>query len=498
MWIPSGWISALQGETASRSVRNRLSSLLLFAAVAAAPLPYGSIAPTTIAFWCAWLGIALLAASMRDLDRRRYLLLALAALVVIAYAFVLHEQFVSGRWLPVASPHPVWEQASKVLGIELPALAAIARNQPVFALGSPLAGMLALVCGFVVGSNRDRARQLLYVVAWSGAIYAAYGILAYMIDPTSVLWREKTAHISALTATFVNRNTAAVYFGSCSALWLLLLWERVRRRLPGGPLEWRAIPGRLFSHRTRGAIPAAVMLFLCLTAMFMTDSRAGVLVSLFGLVIASTAYVHRDLPRGSGRVVVLLGAVAVALVLLQFVGGKVNRRFEVEGVAGGGRFETYRATLRMIAEHPWFGTGQGTFAWSYPAYRSSDISMWGVWDRAHSTPLEVAAELGLPLAALIDAGWLVMVGVLIYGARTRQRDRIIPVSALSVAIIATLHSLIDFSLQIPGYAIVALAIVGAGLAQSFRANGGRVVRRGGDANAAKRRYGSQAAVENTG
>ena len=42
-----------------------------------------------------------------------------------------------------------------------------------------------------------------------------------------------------------------------------------------------------------------------------------------------------------------------------------------------------------------------------------------------------------------------------------------PVAALAVAILAVLHSLIDFSLQIPGYAIVALSLIGAGLAQSF-------------------------------
>ena len=34
--------------------------------------------------------------------------------------------------------------------------------------------------------------------------------------------------------------------------------------------------------------------------------------------------------------------------------------------------------------------------------------------------------------------------------------------------LAVLHSLIDFSLQIPGVAIIVLALVGAGLAQSFR------------------------------
>ena len=36
-----------------------------------------------------------------------------------------------------------------------------------------------------------------------------------------------------------------------------------------------------------------------------------------------------------------------------------------------------------------------------------------------------------------------------------------------IAILALAHSLIDFSLQIPGYAIVVFALLGAGLAQSF-------------------------------
>jgi hypothetical protein len=69
----------------------------------------------------------------------------------------------------------------------------------------------------------------------------------------------------------------------------------------------------------------------------------------------------------------------VALVLMQFLGGEINARFDLQGAADEGRVETYRATLKMIADHPWFGTGQGTFVWSYPAYRSSAVSMGGTW-----------------------------------------------------------------------------------------------------------------------
>ena len=53
--------------------------------------------------------------------------------------------------------------------------------------------MLAVICSFIVCIDRDRARQLLLVIAWSGVAYAVYGIAAYLIDPTHILWREANA-----------------------------------------------------------------------------------------------------------------------------------------------------------------------------------------------------------------------------------------------------------------------------------------------------------------
>jgi O-antigen ligase len=227
-------------------------------------------------------------------------------------------------------------------------------------------------------------------------------------------------------------------------------------------------------HEPPGAsVLSFAMLLLCLAAMFMTGSRAGVVISLLALIVAFTLYFRRDLPRRTGVVTALLGGAAAAIVLLQFMGGGVSARIDLEGVADSGRLATWRSALRMIADHPWFGTGQGTFVWAFPAYRGSNVSMYGTWDRAHDTLLELAADMGLPLAGLVVAGWIVIFVVLAIGVRNRRRDLIVPVAALSVGLLGCLHSLVDFSLQIPGYAIVAFALVGAGLAQSFATDGRR-------------------------
>jgi O-antigen ligase len=343
----------------------------------------------------------------------------------------------------------------------------ITRGEPFFALGAPLACILALICGLVIGADRDRAHQILQVIAWSGAAYAVYGLLSFFLEPTMILWREKRAYLGSVTGTFINRNTAAAYFGSCAVVWLTLLLDQIRRHLKTRTIVWKKVPERLVTNTPRIVIIYFSMLFICLMAMFLTGSRAGVLLSLFVLVITFTLYFRRDLPPRSGVWIALAGGAAAVLILLQFMGGVVSTRLDIQGLADEGRLSAYRSTLHMIVDYPWFGTGLGTFAQSFPAYRSADISMRGVWDIAHSTPLELASDVGLPLAGAVCLGWLVMFAVLLRGILTRRRDTIVPLAAFSVSIIAVLHSCIDFSLQITGYAVVIFALVGTGLSQSF-------------------------------
>jgi O-antigen ligase len=456
------------GLTTQKS--SAIPSYLLFFVVAGAPLPFGSYDKTTIAFWCLILGLATIAIAFAGFELRKGQLLLLGGigLIVLFYGFVLHEQLADHPW--IASPHPLWAKASGALGVALTPSVSVTRGEPLFALGAPLACILALVCGLVVGTDRDRARQLMQVIAWSGAAYAAYGILSFLIEPTMLLWREKRAYLGNVTGTFVNRNTAATYFGTCAVVWFALLLEQARRHVRTETIVWKRVPARLLTDTPRALILSFSMLFICLMALFLTASRAGVVLSLLALIITFVVFFRRDLPPRSGIWIALATGTSVALILLQFLGGAVSSRFDVQGLADEGRLAAYRSTIAMIADHPWFGTGLGTFAWAFPAYRSPEISMWGVWDIAHNTPLELAAELGLPLALAVCVGWLIMLAVLLNGIRTRRRDAIVPLAAFSAATIAVLHSFVDFSLQIPGYAVVLFALLGTGLAQSFGRN----------------------------
>jgi O-antigen ligase len=390
------------------------------------------------------------------------------AAVVVCYGFVLHEQLSDNPW--IARPNPIWATASEALGTPIRPSVSIVRGEPYFALGVPLSNLLALMLGLLVGAERGRARQGLRVMAWAGAGYAIYGILSLAIDPTLILWHEKTAYVGNLTATFINRNTAAAYFGSCSTLWLIRLLEAIRRRLPRGTIEWRMVPQAILSGTGWDVAVRFILLTVCLLAMFLTGSRGGVLCSLLAMVVAFMLYLRRDLAQGKWILVALACAGVVVLVLLEVMGGSVGSRIILSGLSDESRLSAWRSTLRIIADNPWFGTRLGTFVWSFPAYRSNEMSMWGVWDLAHNTYLEFASELGIPLVILVGAAWVVAIVILACGLRGRHRDTGPVLAALTVSLIALLHSSIDFSLQVTGYSIVVFSLLGMGLAQSLRAD----------------------------
>jgi O-antigen ligase len=204
--------------------------------------------------------------------------------------------------------------------------------------------------------------------------------------------------------------------------------------------------------------------------MFLTNSRGGVLVSLVMMVFAFGVFFRRYLSSKRRMALVLICASGVVLSLWLVMGGKVASRFELQGLLDEGRSSAYRSTIGIILDNPWFGTGLGTFPWSFPAYRRDDISLEGVWDIAHSTPLEFASELGVPMTMLVSIAWLAGILVLVRGLKKQGSAAAAALAALSVSLIALMHSMIDFSIQIPGYSIVVFALLGIGLGSALLPN----------------------------
>jgi hypothetical protein len=440
-----------------------LAAYGLCGVLALVPLPFASVQTGAIAVWTALLAIIAIFGHGGETSSRDTLFVSAFAALACGWLAVVILQVVP---LPARPDliHPIWPQTGKMADIGAPGLIAATRNQPFYSAGAQIACALALMCGYFAGRQRWSARLLLKVFSVSGLVYAAYGIAAFLVAPDYVLWLEKVAYRNVLTSTFINANTAAVYFGACATGWLMLLLESAHRGSSPAERHWRDIDLRHPSGRTLFYFLAFVVV---LSATFMTGSRLGTALTLVVLCGAAATFYRRSLTSWSAVTKGLLISIALAIVLFQLLGGRVNQRVDVVGLTDDMRLQTYISTLRIIEEFPWLGTGLGTFRWVYPQYRSGDMSVSGIWDRAHSTPLELAAEMGLPFTIVVIMAWALTIGLLARGMMTRNRDDILPTCAFWISLLALLHSMMDFSLQIPGFAIAVLILIGMGLAQSF-------------------------------
>lgn len=150
---------------------------------------------------------------------------------------------------------------------------------------------------------------------------------------------------------------------------------------------------------------AGVLLALGVFAVVLTASRTG-LVSV--LLLAGWGLLDRRLSRparfllGAAPLVYALSWLGMAqwAELTQHTFGGAQRLAEAS--VGGSRTAIWRDTLTLIAQQPWAGVGFGEFnlAWTLTPLPQRPVAF---FDHTHNLPLQLAVELGLPLATLVMA-----------------------------------------------------------------------------------------------
>ena len=212
----------------------------------------------------------------------------------------------------------------------------------------------------------------------------------------------------------------------------------------------------LRGHEKRGVqyvtALAAALMFAGVTA---TQSRGGLLCALAGCVVLVWTMRRNVRERPQTAAALIICGIAI-FALLQIpshaaaVIGLTKLINPVEDVDSFARIAIWRGTLRLIAAHPFGGTGFGTFYLFYPSVRPpiTDNSS-GNW--AHNDPLQLWAECGI-LAPLLFYGFAAAVAW-----RTRQalnaaphdsRDRAL-IAGLSCGLLSVwLHAHIEFEIYL--------------------------------------------------
>jgi len=222
------------------------------------------------------------------------------------------------------------------------------------------------------------------------------------------------------------------------------------------------------------------------TALVLSNSRGGIISMFCQLLLAvlmfvlarrgrknrldnSASWVRRiggSLIFRASVVLLLAGLILFAVV---WVGGEqLASRFETisnevatetqETRSGASRAEIWRATWRMIKEHPFVGVGFGGYWTAIPQYHNASGRV--TPQQAHNDYLELLASCGI--IGLLIGGWFLFLLIRFARERLGSADAFRR-AACAGAIIGlfgiAVHSLVDFGLHIPINAILCLTLV---------------------------------------
>lgn len=401
---------------------------------------------------------------------------------VASIILVLTICWIAFQTLPLPSgifSHPAWREV-RDLATHVPLIISIAPADDWASLLRIAAPFGIFFCGLLLFQSDGRATAALSAIALAGGIMALLSIGQFVLAPDSLLFGRKLYYLDSLTGPFVNRNTAATFFG----LLLLLQAGMLRRRLDAidlGRVRTRWQQRRPMPLDMRASILWAalysVLLLLCLVALVLTKSRAGVASAFVALTFMIVLVATRPssgftLSRGhvskKGRKVFVWTIVGLAIPLaFVALSGRVLWRAEVQG-ADDGRFCVMPAIWSAARDHfPW-GTGLSSFAELFPMYRSASCGIWGVWDKAHNVYLEGLIGLGLAFVIVTFVFLVWLIKTFIAGLRSRRRFRFGAEVGAAALLLIVLHSGFDFSLQISGLAVFFAAMLAPVVTLSLR------------------------------
>src|ERR1700704_3966463 len=425
-----------------------------------APLFFGSVDLFWVAVWTILLSVSALcgAAVPMGAGQSRILFgfLALCGLYALVAIIKIPPHLVDQL------NDPSWQRANDLLGLNASPRISSRAEIPPLAVGHFLLFATSFISGFFIGTSRDNSDRLISFAQYSILLYVIYGLVALILTPNMVLWAPKLAYRGSLTATFINHNTAASFVGAGAILWFCSAFSSLQQSFGFSSIRLLLL-NRANENLAFKILARSGAALTCFFALLLTGSRGGLICSCLGLLVAIVLMVaNRQEPRFWKMALWGSVALAVTFALLSRLG-----RIGSQGLVDEARWSVYEFCVEAIRQRALLGAGAGTFEDLFPSLRADGFSSGGVWDYAHSTILEIAVEMGIPVTAMVVIAALASVSILARGAvKSEGRSRRSLAAITGMAVLSYLHSLIDFSLQIPGYLVLFGILLGCGLARA--------------------------------
>jgi tetratricopeptide (TPR) repeat protein len=290
-----------------------------------------------------------------------------------------------------------------------------------------------------MSSNRVFA-TFVYPNALAGFLVIAFApVVAWIVAAPRTFWNKWMSMVVISTMLVVSALARSLAGAIVVAAWAptaVAFWDEAFRHPRW--VRWIA------------AATAGALMIYCL---LLTGSRGGFVA--FGVMALTALWCW--MPKRNRRTVIGAGSGLVAILVAVFVLGQRSGllHFGTESLAA--RMDYWRGAVAIVKDHPWVGTGPGTFGSIYPKYKTASTEE----ARAvHNDFLQMWSDSGALAFVAFTMLWLVAVRDAIRLTRRRRKD------AASIAICGALagwavHGLVDFDVYVPGLALPIFVMLGA-------------------------------------
>jgi O-Antigen ligase len=293
---------------------------------------------------------------------------------------------------------------------------------PVLTLRNSLLWVMSAVVFFLASQilrRRGGLTLFLDVILWVSTFLAVAEMIQSFFHPVRVFGLIPAE--DSVVGTMLYKNHFAAFMELCAPV---ALWKVKEGRVMPGALCFAAMFGATITSLSRAG-----------SAMVTAE-----LVVFLGFMIFS-----RSMPAKSLLAVVTVLIVCAAGAASVVGTGVIWRRFQ-EANAYHFRGQLTRSTLLMIREHPWFGSGMGTWRSLYPRFAFFDDAL--LANEAHNDLAQWASDGGLPFLGLMTA--------LVAMLSKRALESVWALGVISVFI----HCYVDYALRSAALSFLWFALAG--------------------------------------
>ncbi|UCE25698.1 MAG: O-antigen ligase family protein [Candidatus Zixiibacteriota bacterium] len=250
--------------------------------------------------------------------------------------------------------------------------------------------------GIYLLAKEDYRRRMMYAFAIGTGLFAVYGILQFF---TGVHWFKSVEpnpgpeFFYVIKGNFPSPMTFGNYFGTAAGFFagmVLAGWSGFERKekILFSMAAFAALLSTLGSYN-RGALLGLVAAFIVLCIIIRGRKLTIAVVAAIILIIAGT-----------------VGVPSVRYRIQRHLANQLSLEYQ------GSRLFIWNNSLKIVAENPVLGVGQGNFRYEYEARLPEDVIGLRKHVHAHNDFINIAAIAGLPGMLFFVGIWVAVFGYL--------------------------------------------------------------------------------------